>query len=280
MERRRFLTLAAAAAAGAVGVVGRGGNSGASTPDGSIPLVDAAGPPEGARLGTRRVVWSVDTTEPVVAFTFDDGPDPEITPRILEILDHYRVPATFFVMGYNAAQRPDLLVDVARRGHDIGNHTWTHVELTDSSPEEARRELSTCSGLIESTLGTPPRFLRPPRGQLSGATVRYAAEVGNDIVFWSVGRGVAGEGTAPEIADYVLSELTPGDIVLLHDGIGREGLRDDLDGPGPVRRRREVEIRALPEILERTLEQGLRPVRISDLLAVEREGTGTAEAIP
>lgn len=266
--RRRFLASAAgAAAAGGAGLLGRRAWGGSKTAISEYPLDDAAGPPSGIRLGVRRVIWSVETREPVVALTFDDGPDPELTPQILDILDRFNLKATFFVIGYNVVRQPDLAVEVAHRGHEIGNHTWTHVDLTRQPPDEARWQLTLCQKAIADVTGTHPKYFRPPRGLLSGTAARYAAESDSDVVLWSVGRAAAGGSAPAAIASHTVDATQPGDIVLLHDGIGREALRTDLDGDGPIRRRRGRELAALPRIIEGILSKGLRPTTVSGLLA-------------
>ena len=83
----------------------------------------------GQRLGQQRLIWSVSTVEPLAALTFDDGPDPELTPRILEVLAEHGVQATFNVMGWNALRHPDLVRAFVAAGHELGNHTWTHQDL-------------------------------------------------------------------------------------------------------------------------------------------------------
>lgn len=267
MKRRTFLgMLGAATATGVAGVAARPFPRHERSEEPEFPLDDAAGPPDGARLGTRQLVWSVDTDEPVVAFTFDDGPDPDLTPRVLEVLDEFGVPATFFAMGHNVAEHPELLLQVVGRGHEIANHTWTHVDLSRATPEETHRQLTLGRDAIERIANVTPRFFRPPRGRLTGTAARYAAELSYDVTLWSVGRGVPGVGTPDAITEHMLGSVRQGDIVLLHDGIGRETFQDHPDGPGPVRRRREVEMRALRNIVEGTLERGLRPVTMSDLL--------------
>lgn len=266
--RRRFLLSAgaAAAAAGGAGLLTRRA-WGRNTSISEYPLDEAAGPPGGIRLGVQRVIWSVETREPVVALTFDDGPDPQLTPRILDILDRYAVTSTFFAMGYSVARHQDLAVEVVARGHEIGNHTWTHLDLTRQTPDEVRRQLEMCQRALQAVAAAPPKYFRPPRGLLGGHATRYAAESDADIVLWSVGRGVGGVGTPSAIADHIVGSIEPGDIVLLHDGVGRESLRTDLDGPGPIRRRRAVELEALPAIIEGILDKGLRPTTVSGLLA-------------
>lgn len=271
MSRRNFFGAAATAAAGTVGTytfLGRGSDKAEA-----VPLPDAAGPPDGARLGSHRVIWSVPTEEPLVAFSFDDGPDPELTPRIMDILDRYEVTATFFTVGFNAHRRPDLLADLVAAGHEIGNHTWMHDDLTTQESTEARRSIALGAQAVKAAVGASPRYFRPPRGQLTGTAMRYAAEKGNDIVLWSVGRGDKGTGHPDSIRDHMLGKATSGDIVLLHDGIGREVFRKGLNGPGPLRLRRDVELAALPAIIEGVLDKGLQPVTVSRLLAAAPTAT-------
>lgn len=259
-----------AAAGGAGSIAWRFPLSPRADAEPGFDLADAAGPPDGDRAGMHRLVWSVETDEPLVALTFDDGPHPEITPRVLDLLASYGVRATFNVMGYNALQHPELLVRAVALGHEIGNHTWTHLDLGETDAEETTRQIAWGRQSIESIAGIRLRLFRPPRGRLNGTAMRLAARLGYDVVLWSVGRGVSGVGTPPEVAAYVLDNLRAGDIVGLHDGIGREGLRTDLDGPGPVRRRRDVEIAALPRIVEGALERGFRFVTVPELINAAR----------
>lgn len=267
MNRRRFLATLTAAAGSAGALAWRFPKGDRSSPDPEIDLIDAAGPPEGDRIGVQRLIWSVDTAEPMVALTFDDGPNPELTPKVLELLASYGIPATFHLMGYNVMQHPDVLLETVAKGHEVGNHTWTHVDLAQQTPKETKRQIAWGGEAIESVTGVRTRLFRPPRGRLSGTATRYAASMGYDVVLWSVGRGVPGRGRPKDVAAYVLDNLEPGDIVGLHDGIGREGLRTDLEGPGPVRLRRDVEIAALPQIIEGALERGFKLVTVSELVA-------------
>jgi peptidoglycan-N-acetylglucosamine deacetylase len=271
LARRRFLALGAAGGVSAVlGGLGwrhrPAAQRAAEDEDGPFDLRDAAGPPDGERIGTQQVIWSVETAKPVVALTFDDGPDPDLTPRILEILDSFGITATFCAMGRNVADHPELFREVVNRGHEIGNHTWSHVDLAEQSPRRVQHELELAHEAIEWAGGSSVRLFRPPRGRLNDTATRYAARLGYDIALWSVGRGVPGAGTPDAVTEHVLGALQPGDILLLHDGIGRETFRTDLDGRGPVGRRRDVELRALPAILEGALERGLELTTVSGLM--------------
>ena len=217
----------------------------------------------GQRLGQQRLIWSVSTVKPLAALTFDDGPDPELTPRILEVLAEHGVQATFNVMGWNALRHPDLVRAVVAAGHELGNHTWTHQDLAFQSALQTRRQLERGREAIERTAGVRPRFFRPPRGNLTGSAIQSAAELGYDVLLWSVTRGSAGVGTPASVADHLARTVAPGDVVALHDGIGRGTF--DPRGPGAqeLRARRRVEVQALPAAVERVLGQGLRLVTVS-----------------
>lgn len=270
MHRRRFLAMLGAAAAGAGGL--GAGLAYGNEPKPESDLSHAASPPDGIRLGSRRLVWNAETAEPVAALTFDDGPDPDLTPRILDVLDRYDVTASFHVMGYNAVEHPGLLREIVARGHEVGSHTWSHPNLRTQTPQETERQLTLCADVIRSVTGKRTRYFRPPYGILTGPAARQAAAMGYDVVLWSLGRGVPGEGTPRDVADHVAGRLRPGDVVLLHDGVGTETF-DDLDGKGPVRRRRDVEVQALPEIIERSLEAGTRFTTLDELLRLPRGGS-------
>jgi peptidoglycan-N-acetylglucosamine deacetylase len=221
----------------------------------------------GQRLGQQRLIWSVPTVEPVAALTFDDGPDPELTPRILEVLAEHGVQATFNVMGWNALRHPELVRAVVAAGHELGNHTWTHQDLAFQSALQTRRQLERGREAIERTAGVRPRFFRPPRGNLTGSAIEAAAELGYDVLLWSATRGGAGVGTPASVADHLARTVAPGDVVALHDGIGRGTFRPTGPGAHELRARRLVEIQALPAAMERVLGRGLRLGTVSALLA-------------
>jgi peptidoglycan/xylan/chitin deacetylase (PgdA/CDA1 family) len=221
----------------------------------------------GQRLGQQRLIWSVPTARPLAALTFDDGPDPELTPRILEVLAQHGVHATFNVMGWNALRHPDLVSEVVAAGHELGNHTWTHQDLAFQSTLQTRRQLERGREAIEQTAGVRPRLFRPPRGNLTGSAIASAAELGYDVLLWSVTRGGAGVGTPASVADHLARAVTPGDVVALHDGIGRGTFDPQGSGAHRLRARRLVEVQALPAAVERLLGRGLRLVTVSALLA-------------
>src|SRR5579863_10203095 len=167
-----------------------------------------------------------------LAITFDDGPDPTWTPRILDVLKEKNVPATFFVIGVDASQWPQILRREYAEGHDIGNHTYTHPAWGDVSPTQIRWELNLTQRLIESTLGVKSILFRPPYG--IDHQPEYAEEVAHLPVAQDMGYLIIGQKIDPhdwkqingkqvpaaEIIDGVVSQAGDGNIILFHDGGG------------------------------------------------------------
>jgi len=182
-----------------------------------------------------------------VALSFDDGPWPRATERILRILRRYHVHATFFMVGTQAAQYPRLVRKVRAAGHEIGNHSWDHPETLEALDGPARAtELSKTSGLLGRGPSTPALF-RPPGGWYDDEVVQEARAQGMRVVTWSVDPGDWHAGMTPkQVAHSVLSDVQRGSIVLLHDGGGDAGHT----------------IAALPRIIEGIRARGLRLVTI------------------
>jgi peptidoglycan/xylan/chitin deacetylase (PgdA/CDA1 family) len=216
--------------------------------------------------GGQRVVWSVVTDQPIAALTFDDGPHPGLTPRILDLLDRFGVPASFMMMGHSAAAYPSLVAEVVAAGHDIGNHSWRHLNLARTSSSETRREIEIGAEKIETVSGQAVEMFRPPRGRLNEAALRILAPLRQDIVLWSVTRGPLDWRSPHRVAAHVVDAVGPGDIIDLHDGIGRGTFAPDTPGGRELMERRLVEVAALPRILEGIAAKGIRLVRLSELL--------------
>jgi peptidoglycan/xylan/chitin deacetylase (PgdA/CDA1 family) len=271
VDRRRFLSLAGAFGAGAAGgaVAVQRVAPGPATEE-PPRAVEVSEQPDRPNRGTHRVLWAIETDEPLAALTFDDGPDPEFTSDILDVLDRYDVQATFFMMGWNASNHGDLARAVVDAGHEIGNHTYEHQNLAFASGEETFEQIHRGSEVIEEVTGIRPRWFRPPRGQLSGFSIRHAAMLGLDSVIWSVTRGVPGAGIPEEVRDHLVRQVGPGDIVDLHDGLGRGTFNPGRKFTEDLRVRRQVEVEALPGAIEQLLEGGIRFATISDLVAAER----------
>ena len=158
----------------------------------------------------------VRTDEKLIALTFDDGPDPDSTPRLLETLDRLGAKATFFMVGARAARHPDLVARVAAEGHEIGNHTWDHPSLPGLAPQAVADQIER----TRAALAPHGRILmRPPHGHQNLRTHRVLRRLGYRVVCWSVsGEDWLGR-DAETIADGILGRVKPGSIVLLHDSL-------------------------------------------------------------
>jgi peptidoglycan-N-acetylglucosamine deacetylase len=153
-----------------------------------------------------------------IALTFDDGPNPAITPLLLDLFDRHRVKATFFLIGAWVRKAPSLANDIAARGHAVGNHTHTHPSLALLSRERIADELDGCDDAIESATARKARWMRPPfgfRSPMLNGIVRKRGGAG--VVMWSAWA----HDWKPQPAEPVIDRLRRargGDIVLLHDG--------------------------------------------------------------
>jgi peptidoglycan/xylan/chitin deacetylase (PgdA/CDA1 family) len=158
-----------------------------------------------------------------VYLTFDDGPTPAWTPRVLELLARHRALATFFVVGGNAAAHPELVRQAYAAGHGVGNHTWTHRRLTRLGPGALEAEVGATSAAIQRATGAPVRCLRPPYATVDAASAGRARALGLRLVMWDLDTGDWRRPGAGVIAARVLDRVRPGDVVLLHDGGGDRG---------------------------------------------------------
>lgn len=159
---------------------------------------------------------AVATREKLLALTFDDGPDPESTPALLDLLARVGARATFFVLGARAAQNPELIARILAEGHEIGNHTWDHPSLTSLTPDEAEAQLRRTR---DSLAPHGQALMRPPYGHQDFRVNRIARRLGHRVVLWNVNGGDwQGEG-AEAIAGRILAQAAPGAIVLLHDSL-------------------------------------------------------------
>lgn len=185
---------------------------------GAIVVLAATRPAPG-RLGRQDAVIIGHTQQKVVALTYDDGPHPIYTPQLLDILDHYSVKATFFMVGRNMEQYPDIVRDALKRGHVIGNHTYTHphnIELDTQA--QMIRELDSCEQVIERLTGKRAHLFRPPRGLVDGSVFTIANEEGYKTILWTVCADHHDAPTPELMAQRVLRHARPGAIILAHDG--------------------------------------------------------------
>jgi peptidoglycan/xylan/chitin deacetylase (PgdA/CDA1 family) len=189
----------------------------------------------------------------LVAITFDDGPDARFTPLVRDVLDRYGVKGTFFTVGKALDARPDIARALVADGHLLGNHSYHHDALRWLEP--GYPELDHAQRAFKRRLGVCPTFFRPPHGQHTPFMARAAAGHRMTMVGWDVSARDWATSDSRFVARKVLSQVRPGSIILLHDGID-----------GNLHADRSVVVRALPLIVNGLRARGLRPVRLDRLL--------------
>ena len=195
-----------------------------------------------------RIVWRVETTEPLVALSFDDGPSPGRTPQVLEILSKHRVHATFFLIGDRAAAHLDLVGRLRSEGHEVGSHYFTTRSTVQASDDDFLANLTRTEEILG--LRGPIKLFRPPGGKIRRSQLQLAEDRGYRVV---LGSAYPYDGYHPPSAYIrwlVTKNLAPGVIVILHDGIA-----------DPSRT-----VAALDSILSAGERKGLRFVTVGDLL--------------
>jgi peptidoglycan/xylan/chitin deacetylase (PgdA/CDA1 family) len=264
VDRRRFLGRTGAALAGAVA-------GGAAVAGAETLATRATGQTWASTIspdqvpGTVRTWWSGDVAAGrTAALTFDDGPTEQFTGRVLEILAQAGVRATFFVIGALAELHPDLLRRARDAGHEIGNHTFDHYSAAVRDRDQVREAVLRGSDAVQRVTGVRPRWLRPPRGEVTTATLIAAREAGLDVALWSVARGSAADGDGPGVLRHLATALHPGAVIDLHDGIGRSSFHGSPDGDLMARRRAEIGV--LPALLPRWHSGGYRFATLSELI--------------
>jgi peptidoglycan/xylan/chitin deacetylase (PgdA/CDA1 family) len=169
-------------------------------------------------MGSGRIWYSGQTKAPLIALTFDDGPDPRYTPAILNILRAYHIPATFFVRGDMLRAYPDLGRRIVMEGHIIGNHTETHSHIEKEHNPDVFRELTQCEHDIEKITGVRSYLFRPPRGWWNATVFQDALHENYYIILWNLALEHHTAHNPNDLCRRVIRLARPGDIILLHDG--------------------------------------------------------------
>jgi peptidoglycan-N-acetylglucosamine deacetylase len=173
-----------------------------------------------AALGMTAAPPAQAATTKYVYLTFDDGPHPTYTPKILDILRSYGVKATFFQIGQNVSRYPNLTLRAHQRGHSVQNHTWSHPDLRYVSWTTFKSQITKTDKYIKAQTGYTPRCLRPPYGAVNTQVRNRAASLNKTIRLWSVDpRDWSRPGTTT-IVNRVLNNVKSGSVILLHDGGG------------------------------------------------------------
>jgi peptidoglycan-N-acetylglucosamine deacetylase len=202
----------------------------------------------------------VHVDQPYVAMTFDDGPSAENTPRLLEMLKQRNIKATFFLIGQNAASNPDLVRRILAEGHEVGNHSWTHPQLSKLSDDRVTAEITKTQDAIKEAGGFTPTLLRPPYGAITARQREWIeTRFGLNIILWSVDPFDWKRPGASVITQRILSQARPGAIILSHD-IHKQT------------------VDAMPATLDGLIAKGYKFATVSQLIAMNKPKPPTAEA--
>jgi peptidoglycan/xylan/chitin deacetylase (PgdA/CDA1 family) len=185
-----------------------------------------------------------------IALTFDDGPTPGVTELILDELARRHARATFFMIGEKAAASPDLVRRVAAEGHEIGNHTYTHVKLTQLPDAGVAAELARTQETIRQITGHAPRLLRPPFGELRKNQSPLVRNAGLQVALWSIDSRDWSHPATSESVSHVIKYLQSGAIILFHDLTPATG-------------------HVIPSLMDAVDEKGLSPMTVSNLLNLD-----------
>jgi peptidoglycan-N-acetylglucosamine deacetylase len=199
------------------------------------------------------IVWDVPTQQKYIALTFDDGPNVTFTPEILDVLKEYNAKATFFLIGQHMVEHPDLVTREVNEGHEIENHTFTHIRLTRLPDEAFLKDVEKAEDEIQRYQNYDSLHLfRPPGGALNKPVIDSLRKANYEIVLWSWHQDTEDwkRPGANRIARHVIKNAHNGDIVIMHDSGGN----------------RSQTVKALRTILPTLEEQGYQFVTVSDLL--------------
>ena len=194
-----------------------------------------------------------ENSEMKIALTFDDGPHPRYTPKILEILRKYNIKATFFAVGINAYYYPETLKKVVDAGHEIGNHTYTHPKVSKIEKGRLKQEIEDCEDILYELSEYKTKLFRPPEGMIDGGILDIINGLDYDVILWDIDTRDWAHTPADEIADKVIKSISSGDIILMHDYIGYNSPTCD----------------ALELFIPELIKKGYKFVTVSELLGTE-----------
>jgi peptidoglycan/xylan/chitin deacetylase (PgdA/CDA1 family) len=217
------------------------------------PSPTPAPSPEASTGASKPATWfSVNVDGPYIAMTFDDGPSPETTPRLLDILKQRNIKATFFMIGQNAERNPAIVKRILSEGHEIGNHSWTHPQLSKLSDDRVTEEINKTQNAIKDASGYTPVLMRPPYGAITARQKDWIEkQFGLSVIIWSVDPFDWKRPGSSVIEQRILAGARPGAIVLSHD-IHKQT------------------VDAMPATLDALAAKGFKFVTVSQLIAMNK----------
>jgi peptidoglycan/xylan/chitin deacetylase (PgdA/CDA1 family) len=195
-----------------------------------------------------------------VAMTFDDGPHPKLTPKLLDMLKERNIKATFFVIGKCVAENPDIAKRIVDEGHEIANHSWSHPQLTKLSPPAFAAEIAQTNDAIEKATGIRPVVMRPPYGAINPIlTKRLNEEYGLSVIIWSVDPLDWKIRKSDHVSSHIIKNAAPGAIILAHDIHAST-------------------VDAMPATLDALQSKGYKFATVSELIAMDRPAAPKADS--
>jgi peptidoglycan/xylan/chitin deacetylase (PgdA/CDA1 family) len=191
-------------------------------------------------------IWRGDPTRKEIALTFDDGPHPSFTPRLLDLLQQLHVKATFFLVGKKVDQAPQIVARIAQEGHEVANHTYDHINLGKVSPEIVEAEIRRGNEAIYRACGKQPTLFRPPGGHHEEKVLQAAEKLNMITILWTEDPADFANPGADIIEERIFKKLGNGADILLHDGI-------------------EQTLQMLPDLVARLRQEGYRFITMKEM---------------
>ncbi|MBS3738316.1 polysaccharide deacetylase family protein [Mesohalobacter halotolerans] len=164
-------------------------------------------------------IWDKPNSENEIYLTFDDGPIPEVTPWVLEVLKQYQIKATFFCVGENIEKHPEIFKQILAQNHAAGNHTYNHLKGWKTSAETYLDNIQNTQSVI-NTFGANTSLFRPPYGKMTTAQSKAIINLGFDVIMWSVlGKDYSSKLSPQKVYDNIINNTTSGSIIVCHDNI-------------------------------------------------------------
>lgn len=198
------------------------------------------------------------TTEKIIALSFDDGPHPKYTVQILDLLEEYDIKATFFVLGMHAESFPDIIRRQVSEGHEVGNHSYSHVNMRKASKKIIKEEFEKTQDIIYSISNIRPKLFRPPYGNYNDEVIKVVSSDDSSVVLWTFyqdSKDWSNPGV-DVIVNTTISKIQNGDIILFHDYVYKPESNT---------------VEALKKIIPKLIEEGYKFVTISELISLSNE---------
>jgi len=212
------------------------------------PLPSTTPPAAPTSDDSNQLIKRVDSINNQVAITFDDGPIPDMTAQYLAVLDKLNARATFFMIGQNMEQYPELVHKVVQYGNEIGSHSWQHSRLDQLTPDAIAADFLLAENLMQTDLGQKASLFRPPYGRRNAEVLAVAKQLGYQVIIWDIDPRDWENPPPEKIIANILEHVKPGSIILMHEG-------------------RPNTLKALPIVIQKLRERGLEPVPVSEMLS-------------